>query len=189
MPTYNMASRTPCRVGRLHSHQNRTALPDRYDCRTLLYEYDDVIARRPQQTMLARAPAPQFAVLNGLLYIALIVLGDAAGIFDVEAKESVIGFSGVIFSMLVIYVYNFTYSENIRLYAMISAPTPVVPWLLFVLFMMVPQTSTLGRSKYPPLATDNLLENTDGVGAPHHSVLSRRQPAAFYLCMLTCALY
>ena len=112
-------------------------LTDRYDCRTLMYEYDDVIARRPQQTMLARAPAPQFAVLNGLLYIALIVLGDAAGIFDVEAKESVIGFSGVIFSMLVIYVYNFTYSENIRLYAMISAPTPVVPWLLFVLFMMV----------------------------------------------------
>ena len=26
-----------------------------------------------------------------------------------------------------------------------------------------------GRSKSPPLATDNLLENTDGVGAPHHT--------------------
>ena len=36
-----------------------------------------------------------------------------------------------------------------------------------------------GRSK-PPFATENLLENTDGVGAPHHQCsLSGRHPAAF----------
>ena len=45
-----------------------------------------------------------------------------------------------------------------------------------------------GRSKsiYCPLATENLLENADGVGAPplehRSSVLSGQQPAAFRLC-------
>ena len=38
-----------------------------------------------------------------------------------------------------------------------------------------------------PLATENLLENTDGVGAPHLS-FSGRQPATIYIVMLTCAL-
>ena len=45
-------------------------------------------------------------------------------------------------------------------------------------------THTPGRSP-PPLATDNLLEHTDGVLRPPHqsfSVLSGRQPATFYLC-------
>eukprot|EP00729_Bicosta_minor_P002893 gene2893-13586_t len=58
---------------------------------------------------------------------------------------SAIGFSGVIFSMLVIFVYKFTYSETIRLYGVINAPTPVVPWLVFVIFMTVPRTSTLAH--------------------------------------------
>ena len=33
------------------------------------------------------------------------------------------------------------------------------------------ETGEGGRSKYPPLATDNLLENTDGVLRPHHCSL------------------
>ena len=42
--------------------------------------------------------------------------------------------------------------------------------------------STLyGRSK-SPLATENLLENTDGVPRPHQRSLSGRQPATFQLC-------
>ena len=37
------------------------------------------------------------------------------------------------------------------------------------------------RSNPPPFATENLLENTDGVLRPI-SVLTGRQPATLYLC-------
>ena len=50
-----------------------------------------------------------------------------------------------------------------------------------ILLVPDPQPHLLaGRN--PPLATDNLLENTDGGSKHAIRVLSGRQPAAFYLC-------
>jgi hexosaminidase len=46
--------------------------------------------------------------------------------------------------------------------------------------------------KLPPLATEHLLENTDGVGAPHHCSLHHCSLGAapcYLLFMLTRALY
>ena len=62
-------------------------------------------------------------------------------------------------------------------------------WVFAVVSELIEDPSTTGVystdlgqcAKYPPLATDNLLENTDGVLRPI-IVLSGRHPATFCLC-------
>jgi hypothetical protein len=55
----------------------------------------------------------------------------------------VAGFSSVLLGLMVVYVYKFTYSETVRLYGLVNVPTPAAPWIVFVVFMFVPGTSTL----------------------------------------------
>lgn len=77
------------------------------------------------------------------LYITLALLGRM--IFrDWSSFDScVVGFSGVLFALLVIYVYKFAVTENILLAGFIPVPSTAYPWILLFIFHFLPDTSFL----------------------------------------------
>lgn len=78
-----------------------------------------------------------------LLYITATIIGHF-GLREWSGFEScVCGFSGVLFALLVIFVYQYAVTETIHLFGLIPVPSTAYPWVLLVLFQFLPRVSFL----------------------------------------------
>ena len=78
-----------------------------------------------------------------VMYITLAFIGRFV-LRDWEGFNScVVGFSGVLFALLVIFVYQFAVTEAILMAGLIPVPSTAYPWVLLFLFQFLPHASFL----------------------------------------------
>eukprot|EP00041_Stephanoeca_diplocostata_P016457 m.324238 g.324238 ORF g.324238 m.324238 type:complete len:245 (-) comp20371_c0_seq3:28-762(-) len=67
----------------------------------------------------------QFSFWGSIIYLALVFAIDAVGLDSSLDYACVIGFSGVLLGLLVVYVYKFSTNESIRVFGIIPVPNTV----------------------------------------------------------------
>eukprot|EP00041_Stephanoeca_diplocostata_P016459 m.324283 g.324283 ORF g.324283 m.324283 type:complete len:338 (-) comp20371_c0_seq9:538-1551(-) len=87
----------------------------------------------------------QFSFWGSIIYLALVFAIDAVGLDSSLDYACVIGFSGVLLGLLVVYVYKFSTNESIRVFGIIPVPNTLAPWACLVLLQFLPGVSFLGH--------------------------------------------
>lgn len=87
----------------------------------------------------------QFALMNAVIYCFFSVflavgLGQAEWLWD----TCLVGLSGVIFTLIVIFLYKFSTSESLRLFNF-PVPNTLAPWILLIIASFLPKSSLLGH--------------------------------------------
>eukprot|EP00040_Diaphanoeca_grandis_P030626 m.181429 g.181429 ORF g.181429 m.181429 type:complete len:345 (+) comp32065_c1_seq1:321-1355(+) len=87
----------------------------------------------------------QFAVWSSLIYIfvtfIITILSDSSQL----DTTCVVGFSGVLFGLMVVYIYKFSVKESIKVFGLFSIPNTLAPWVCLLLFQLLPNVSFLGH--------------------------------------------
>lgn len=104
------------------------------------------VARRMERDMGSTRFGCTIVLLSNtvaFLYITVAIIGRMV-FRDWDVFEScVVGFSGVLFALLVIFVYQFAVTEAIMLAGFIPVPSTAYPWILLVIFQFLPHVSFL----------------------------------------------
>eukprot|EP00037_Helgoeca_nana_P022530 m.230244 g.230244 ORF g.230244 m.230244 type:complete len:305 (+) comp26020_c0_seq2:479-1393(+) len=81
------------------------------------------------------------AFLGGIVYILLTFVVGAPRYRNV----CVLGYSGVLLSTLVVFVYKFSTNEAIKIFGVIQVPNTLAPWACLLLFQLIPNVSFFGH--------------------------------------------
>lgn len=85
-------------------------------------------------------------ITAGLLHGGLAELTDAAFRTASSAHECIVGISGVIFALLVIYLLWTDPHERLSLFGLVAIPARLYPWALLIVFqLLLPSVSFLGH--------------------------------------------
>jgi membrane associated rhomboid family serine protease len=102
------------------------------------------IARRMERDMgSTRFGCVMFLLSNMVAFVYLTIAFLSRYIFYQSSlfESCVVGFSGVLFALVVVFVYQFSVSEAVMLAGVIPVPSTAYPWLLLFIFQFLPNVS------------------------------------------------
>lgn len=86
----------------------------------------------------------QFSIWGALIYTIMAFAVDIVHESDLDGT-CVLGFSGVLFALLVVFVYKFSTSESVKVFGLFPIPNTIAPWAALLLFQLIPHVSFLGH--------------------------------------------